>query len=67
MYLHEKVLRRGYAVEVVPGVPSFCTARLNRSLCQCREPLLVIPAFHDQQALLDVPANKMFMKAGHSV
>lgn len=69
MYLHEKVLRRGYAVEVVPGVPSFCAAaaRLNRSLCQGREPLLVIPASHDQEALLDVPANKVFMKAGRSI
>lgn len=69
MYLHEKVLRRGYGVEVVPGVPSFCAAaaRLNRSLCQGREPLLVIPASHDQEALLDVPANKVFMKAGRSI
>lgn len=69
MYLHEKVMRRGYEVEVVPGVPSFCAAaaRLNRSLCQGREPLLVIPASHDQDALLDVPANKVFMKAGRSI
>lgn len=69
MYLHEKVRRRGYAVEVVPGVPSFCAAaaRLNRSLCQGREPLLVIPASHNQEALLDVPANKVFMKAGRSI
>lgn len=69
MYLHEKVLQHGYAVEVVPGVPSFCAAaaRLNLSLCQGREPLLVIPASHDQEALLDVPANKVFMKAGRSI
>ena len=69
MYVHEKVLRRGYPVEVVPGVPSFCAAaaRLNRSLCQGREPLLVIPAGGDQKALLDVPANKVFMKAGRSI
>lgn len=69
MYLHEKIMQRGYAVEVVPGVPSFCAAaaRLNRSLCQGREPLLVIPASHGQDALLDVPANKVFMKAGRSI
>ena len=69
MYLHEKVLDWGYPVEVVPGVPSFCAAaaRLNRSLCLGREPLLVIPASHDSQALLDVPANKVFMKAGRSI
>lgn len=69
MYLHEKVFAWGYPVEVVPGVPSFCAAaaRLNRSLCLGREPLLVIPASHDSQALLDVPANKVFMKAGRSI
>lgn len=69
MYIHEKVLRRGYTVEVVPGVPSFCAAaaRLNRSLCQGKEPLLVIPASYDQEGLLDVPANKVFMKAGRSI
>ena len=69
MYIHEKVLLRGYPAEVVPGVPSFCAAaaRLNRSLCQGREPLLIIPASHEQEALLDVPANKVFMKAGRSI
>ena len=69
MYLHEKVFAWGYPVEVVPGVPSFCAAaaRLNRSLCLGREPLLVIPAAHDAQALLEVPANKGFMKAGRSI
>ena len=48
---------------------SFCAAaaRLNLSLCQGAEPLLVIPASHDQDALLDVPANKVFMKAGRSI
>ena len=48
MYIHEKVLARGYDVEVVPGVPSFCAAaaRLNLSLCQGSEPLLIIPASH---------------------
>ena len=69
MYIHEKVLRHGYAVEVVPGVTSFCAAaaRLNISLCQGSEPLLVIPASHSQEELLDVPANKVFMKAGRSI
>lgn len=69
MNIHEKVLRQGYAVEVVPGVPSFCAAaaRLNQSLCQGQEPLLIIPASHDSEALLDVPANKVFMKAGRTI
>lgn len=69
MYIHQKVLRRGYPVEVVPGIPSFCAAaaRLNQSLCLGREPLLIIPASHDQNDLMDVPGNKVFMKAGKSI
>ena len=69
MYIHEKVLARGYDVEVVPGVPSFCAAaaRLNLSLCQGSEPLLIIPASHGAEELLDVKANKVFMKAGKSI
>lgn len=69
MYIHEKVRTKGYAVEVVPGVPSFCAAaaRLNISLCQGTEPLLIIPASHSVEDLLDVKANKVFMKAGSSI
>ena len=69
MYIHEKVRARGYDVEVVPGVTSFCAAaaRLNLSLCQGAEPLLVIPASHGAEALMDVKANKVFMKAGKSI
>ena len=69
MYIHERILARGYAVEVVPGIPSFCAAaaRLNLSLCQGSEPLLILPASHNQLDLLDVPANKVLMKAGRSI
>ena len=69
MYIHRKVMERGYDVEVVPGIPSFCAAaaRLNRSLCLGREPLMIIPASHDQEALMDVPGSKVFMKAGRSI
>ena len=54
---------------MVPGVTSFCAAaaRLNISLCQGSEPLLVIPASHSARELLDVPANKVFMKAGSAI
>ena len=69
MYIHQKVLCRGYAVEVVPGITSFCAAaaRLNQSLCLGREPLTIIPASHDQNDLMDLPGNKVFMKAGRSI
>ena len=69
MYIHQKVLNRGYVVEVVPGIPSFCAAaaRLNQSLCLGSEPLIIIPASHDQNDLMDLPGNKVFMKAGRSI
>ena len=69
MYIHQKVLCRGYAVEVVPGITSFCAAaaRLNQSLCLGKEPLTIIPASHDQNDLMDLPGNKVFMKAGRSI
>lgn len=69
MYIHQKVLCRGYAVEVVPGITSFCAAaaRLNQSLCLGREPLTIIPASHDQNDLMDLPGTKVFMKAGRSI
>ena len=69
MYIHEKVQKRGHQVEVVPGITSFCAAaaRLNISLCQGAEPLLVIPASHDTESLMSVPANQVYMKAGSSI
>ena len=69
LYIHERVRQQGYAVEIVPGVPSFCAAaaRLNTSLCQGSEPLLIIPASHSQEELLDVPGNKGFLKSGKSI
>ncbi len=69
IYVHRKVLDRGYEAEIVPGVPSFCAAaaRLNTTLCEGAEPLLILPASHGREALLEVPANKVFMKAGRSI
>ena len=69
MYIHQKGRNRGYVVEVVPGIPSFCAAaaRLNQSLCLGREPLMIIPASHDQEDMMDIPGNKVFMKAGRSI
>lgn len=69
LYIHQKVLAMGYSAEIVPGVPSFCAAaaRLGISLCLGSEPLLIVPASHDAEKLMDVPANKVFMKAGRSI
>ena len=69
IYVHKKVLARGYAAELIPGVPSFCAvaARLNTSLCEGTERLLIVPASHDAADCLDVRANKVFMKAGKAI
>ena len=46
IYVHKRVQQHGYAVEMVPGVPSFCAvaAKLNISLAEGAQPLHVIPA-----------------------
>lgn len=69
IYVHKKVLARGYEAELIPGVPSFCAvaARLNTSLCEGAERLLIVPASHDSADCLDIRANKVFMKAGKAI
>ena len=69
IYVHKKVLARGYDAELIPGVPSFCAvaARLNTSLCEGAERLLIVPASHDAADCLDIRANKVFMKAGKAI
>ena len=69
IYVHKRVLARGYEAELIPGVPSFCAvaARLNTSLCEGAERLLIVPASHDAADSLDIPANKVFMKAGKAI
>ena len=69
IYVHKKVLARGYDAELIPGVPSFCAvaARLNTSLCEGAERLLIVPASHEAADCLDVKANKVFMKAGKAI
>ncbi len=68
-YLHQKVLDRGYLAELVPGVPSFCAAaaKLNTSLCQGNERLLIVPACHGVEDTFALSANKVYMKAGGSL
>ena len=69
VYVHKRILERGYAAQIVPGVTSFCAvaARLNIPLCEGSERLLVVPASHDSADTLDFPANKVYMKAGSGI
>ena len=70
IYVHDIVVARGYDAEIVPGVTSFsaCAARLGIALCEGPERLIVAPVMaSDVDEILDVPATKVFMKAGKDV
>ena len=70
LYLHRKVVARGYEAEIIPGVPSFCAvaARLGMALCEKSERLLIVPASHkDMTDCLELDANLVFMKAGKEI
>ncbi|MGE4353867.1 MAG: precorrin-2 C(20)-methyltransferase [Oscillospiraceae bacterium] len=70
IYLHKRVIARGYDAYLVPGVTSFCAvaAKLGTSLCEKSERLLIVPASHkDIEDCLSVDANLVFMKAGREL
>lgn len=70
IYVHKLVLRAGYPAELVPGVPSFCAvaARLNVSLCEQAEPLIILPgSYQETAAFLDGPGNKVLMKSASQI
>ena len=69
-YVHKRVAARGYAAELVPGVPSFCAAAaaMGRALCEDGEMLHIIPASHGKEREgLALPGSKVLMKAGRGV
>ncbi len=69
IYVHKKVLNRGYDAQLIPGVTSFCAvaARLGQSLCEGSDRLLIVPASCDLSDSMDIQANKVFMKAGRGI
>lgn len=70
IYVHKIVLKDGYDAELVAGVPSFCAvaAKLNTSLCERAEPLIVLPGSYKESAkFLDVPGNKVLMKSASEI
>lgn len=69
-YLQTLVRRMGYAVEMVPGVPSFCAvaARLGAPLVEGGTPLHLLPAsYAGTEQALDWPGTKVLMKSGRSL
>jgi len=70
VYVHRRILARGYEAILIPGVPSFCAAaaRLNTSLCEHSQRLMIVPASHKSiEDCLDLDANLVFMKAGKEI
>ncbi|MFD1405462.1 MULTISPECIES: precorrin-2 C(20)-methyltransferase [Robinsoniella] len=66
LYIHKRIQDRGYEVEIVSGITSFCAvaARLNMGLVEKAEPLHVIPASYQIEDALQLPGTKVLMKAG---
>lgn len=64
-YLQQILLSDGYAVETVPGVPSFCAAasRLNLPLTEWDEPLHLVPAVHETRGSFQEPGTYVLMKS----
>lgn len=70
MYVHKKVIAKGHRAQLVAGITSFCAVAsiLNDSLCEGKEPLLIIPASYEGvDKCLEFEANKVFMKSGKSI
>lgn len=68
--VNDQVRAAGYDVIIIPGVTSFSAsaARLGKVLCEGSERLLITPVMAaDVDEILDVPANKVFMKSGKAV
>lgn len=69
-YIHKILVKRGYEAEIIPGIPSFCAAaaKLNEALCEDDQMLHIIPASDKLiKDGLNLPGNKIFMKAGRNL
>ena len=70
IYVHKLVLADGYEAELVAGVTSICAvaAKLNTSLCERAEPLIVLPGSDKESSkFLDGPGNKVLMKSASEI
>jgi len=65
IYIHRLVKAKGYATEIVNGIPSFCavSAKLQDSLVDRSEQLHIIPSTYDIEDGLKLPGTKVLMKA----
>lgn len=69
-YIHERIVKRGFSAEMIPGVPSFCAvaAKLGCALTEEGKPLHVIPASYSGiEDALGWSGAKVLMKSGKSL
>ncbi len=68
MYLLRLVKDMGFGVEIVNGVPSFCSAaaRLQVSLGEREEQIHILPGSYEIEEGLKLPGVKVLMKTGRS-
>lgn len=68
-YLAERVVKEGYEIRLLSGIPSFCAAaaRLDLSLVTGSEELHIIPASYQISDALKLPGVKVLMKAGRQI
>ena len=65
IYIHRIVKEKGYHVEIINGIPSFCAslARLGDSLADRCEQLHIIPSSYAITEALEYPGTKVLMKS----
>ncbi|MGI5922212.1 MAG: precorrin-2 C(20)-methyltransferase [Syntrophomonadaceae bacterium] len=70
IYIHNRIVARGYDAEIIPGIPSFCAvaARINEGLTEAAQPLHIIPASYEGiEKALALKGTRVLMKAGKSM
>lgn len=70
MYINDIIKANGYETEIIPGITSFCAAaaRLNTSLCERSEPLVILPAsYKELKEGLDFKGNTVLMKSASAI
>ena len=69
LYMHERILKKGYQTEIIPGIPSFCAAaaKANISLAKNKEEIHIIPASYQAEEMLSLSGTKILMKSGKKI
>lgn len=70
IYVHDRILAKGYEAQIVPGIPSFCAvaARLNEGLTEASQALHIIPASYEGlEEALALKGTRVLMKSGKAI